>query len=117
MDQFSSANLEAMQHLPELSNLDLLGHPTDEHMHMLARLTTLTALEIESISPEDVNCHLSSVLKLSSLEALQTMHSEVVDYSAHYVVTLIGKPTRAGEDAVMVISVPNSSFVLAVYTW
>ena len=114
MDQFSNANLEALQHLLRLRDLDLLGYPTDEDVHMLARLTTLTALQIESNSPEDVSCHLSSVIKLSSLEALQTMHCQVVDDGAHYMVTLIDKSTDAPEDAFMVISVPNSSFVLEV---
>jgi hypothetical protein len=74
MDQFSNANLEALQHLSQLRDLELLGYPTDEHLHMLARLTTLTALQLESFGAEYVTCHLSSVIKLSSLEALQVMH-------------------------------------------
>ena len=61
--QGGSQNLEALQHLLRLGDLDLLGHPTDEGVHMLARLTTLTA-QIESNSPEDVSCQLPSVIKL-----------------------------------------------------
>jgi len=115
LDQCSNANLEALQHLAQLSDLDLLGDPTDEDMHMLARLTTLTALLIESISPEYISCHLSSVIKLSSLKALKIMHCEVVDDSAHYYVTLKEEPTYADEDIFMVISLPNSPFIFEVH--
>ena len=118
MDQFSNANLEALQHLRRLRDLDLLGHPTDEELHMLARLTTLTALQIESTSPEYIKCHLSSVIKLSSLKALKIMHCEVVDDSAHYSVTLHEEPTYfANEDIFMISSLPNSPFVFKVYMW
>ncbi len=114
LDQFSNADLEALQHLTQLSDLDLLSDPTDEDMHMLAKLTTLTTLQIEGFGAEYVTCHLSSVIKLSSLEALQVMHCGVVDDGAHYTVTLIDESTDAQEDAFMVISVPNSYFVLEV---
>ncbi|DBB00329.1 TPA: hypothetical protein ACH3X1_014152 [Trebouxia sp. C0004] len=97
--------------------VDLLGHPADEDTHMLARLTTLTALEIHSVDQEDITCHLSSVIKLSSLEALQYMHCAIVDDSAHYSVALIDKPADAEEDAFMVISLPNVSFALEVHMW
>ena len=71
MDNFTSADLEGLQHLPRLRTLDLLGDPTDEDMHMLARLTTLTALQFHThVEPEEVTCHVSSVIKLSSLQAL-----------------------------------------------
>ncbi len=104
-------NLEALQQLLQLRDLDLLGDPTDEHIYMLARLTTLTALQIESTSPEFVKCHLSSVIKLFSLKALKTLHCEAVDDSAHYSVTLREEPTYADEDIFMIISLPNSPFV------
>ena len=108
MDQCRNANLEALQHLLRLRDLDLLGYPTDENLHMLARLTTLTALQIESISPEYINCHLSSVIKLSSLQALKALYCDAVDDSAHYYVTLKEGPTFADEDLFMIISLPNS---------
>jgi len=57
---------------------------------------------------------LSSVIKLSSLEALQILHCEVLDNGPHYVITLIDEATDAHEDAFMVILVPTSSFVLEV---
>ena len=114
LDQCSNANLEALQHLAQLSDLDLLGDPTDEDMHMPAKLTTLTSLHIESFGAEHVTCHLSSVIKLSSLEALQILHCEVLDNGPHYVITLIDEATDAHEDAFMVILVPTSSFVLEV---
>ena len=120
MDNFTIANLEELQHVPRLRSLDLLGGPTDEDMHMLARLTTLTALEFDStVEPAKVTCHLSSVIKLSSLQALQSMHCTVVDGSAYYSVTLIDvdEPTDADQDAFMVISLPNVPFALELHKW
>lgn len=99
MDNLTIANLEELQHVPRLRSLDLLGGPTDEDMHMLARLTTLTALEFDStVEPAKVTCHLSSVIKLSSLQALQSMHCTVVDGSAYYSVTLIDVDEPADQD-------------------
>ena len=117
MDNFTSADLEGLQHLPRLRTLDLLGDPTDEDMHMLAKLTTLTALEFHTVDPMDVTCHLSSVIKLSSLQALQTMHCAIADGSALYSVTLIDKRADAEQDAFMVISLPNVPFALELHKW
>ena len=120
MDNFTSADLEGLQHLPRLRTLDLLGDPTDEDMHMLARLTTLTALQFHThVEPEEVTCHVSSVIKLSSLQALQSMHCTIVDGSAHYSVTLIDvdEPADAEQDAFMVISLPNVPFALELHKW
>lgn len=117
MDQISNAHLEALQHLLRLRDLELVGYPTDKDLHMLARLTTLTALQLESITPEYINCHLSSVIKLSSLQALKTMYCDVVDDSAHYYVTLKEDPEFVGEDIFMIISWPNSPLVFEVSMW
>ncbi len=118
MDNFTSANLEGLQHLPRLSNLDLLGDPTDEDMHMLARLTTLTALQFHAnVEPEDVTCHLSSVIKLSSLQALQSLHCTIADGRAHYSVNLFDVDESADADAFMVISLPNVPFAFELHKW
>ena len=106
MDNIDLENLEALQELPQLVNLDLLGHPSDADILMLANLTKLTSLLVEPINPAELNCHLSSVVMLTSLVNLKSLQCDLVDGSADYTVSTMYDPA----DARMVVSIPGASF-------
>ena len=106
MDNIDLENLEVLQELPQLVDLDLLGHPSDAEILMLANLTKLTSLLIECVYPADLKCHLSSVVMLSSLLKLKSLQCDLVDGSAHYTVSIMSDPA----DARMVVSIPGASF-------
>ena len=111
MDNFDLENLEALQELPQLVDLDLLGHPSDAEILMLAKLTKLTSLHMEYINPAQLSCHLSSVVMLSSLVNLETLRCDLVDGSAHYVVSTTSDPGVPR----MVVSIPGASFDFALF--
>ena len=113
MDRFDLENLELLQELPQLVDLDLLGHPSDAEILMLANLTNLTALMVESIDYTKLKCHLSSVVKLSSLVNLESLHCELVDGDAHYHVHVMFDVTDAVE-AHMIVSIPDAPFYFAL---
>ena len=113
MDNFDLENLEGLQQLPQLVDLDLLGHPSDAEILMLADLTKLTALVVESINFAELQCHLSSVVKLSSLVNLESLDCELVDGNAYYHVYVVLDVADASE-AQMEVSIPDAPFHFAL---
>ena len=89
MDNADVENLEALQQLPKLRQLELSGHPTDTEILMVANVTQLTDLYIEAINHEDVTCHLSSVVMLTSLVNRKSLNCDIVDGSAHYSICML----------------------------
>lgn len=113
MDNFQLENLEALQGLPQLMQLDLLGHPSDADIFMLANLTKLTALEVEMLNVAGAKCHLSSVVMLSSLVHLESLQCDLVDNGAQYGVYIVNDPADA-DTARMVVSIPDAPFCFAL---
>lgn len=114
MDNTDVENLEALQQLPQLMDLELLGHPSDADILMLANLTKLTSLRIELFGVSDVNCHLSSVVMLSSLVNPESFHCDLMNDGVCYSVLIVNDPADA-EGARMVASVPDAPLCFALY--
>ena len=114
MDNFEVENLEALQELPQLMELDLLGNPSDADVLMLANLTQLTAIEFDPLSIPGAKCHLSSIVMLSSLVNLEFLHCDLVDNGAEYAVQ-IAHDAADQTGARMVVSMPNAPFNFALF--
>ena len=114
MHNIDQENLEALQELPQLMDLGLLGHPSDAEILMLANLTKLTSLYIDFINPAQLSCHLSSVVMLSSLVNLESLHCDLVDGSAHYTV-YTGDTEKNLANARMVVSILGASFDFVLF--
>lgn len=98
-----------MQQLPHLIHLKFSGHPSDAEMLMIAILTQLTALNIKSSTYDQIQCHLSSVVKLTSLVHLELLDCHLVDGSAHYT----SDPADVEEDE-LVVSTYGAPFAFAL---
>ena len=113
LNNFYLEDLEGLQELPQLMDLELTGHPSDAEMLMLANLTKLTALTIMTIDEGGLECHLSSVVMLSSLVNLESFQCEIMVDSVLYGVYVVhGLPARSR--ARMVVSAPDAPFAFAL---
>lgn len=94
-------------------DLNLTGHPSDAEMLMLANLTKLTALIVETIDEGGLECHLSSLVMLSSLVNLESFQCEIMVDSVLYGVYIADYlPDRV--IARMVVSAPDAPFTFAL---
>ena len=78
LDDFTFKSLEALTVLVDLEKLNLVGHPTDAEIQSIAKLTALRALNIKTIDCHEINCHLSSPVKLCSLPKLVSLKCDLV---------------------------------------